>query len=140
LLNTSNKSELAAGYGTLYGDLCGGLSPIGDLTKQQVYELSRLYNKEYELIPEGIITREPSAELRPNQKDSDSLPPYAELDKAVENLIESQKPAKSKVEQFLLNALFKSEFKRWQSPPILKVHEHSFGIGRRMPVAHRAYY
>jgi NAD+ synthase (glutamine-hydrolysing) len=135
LLSTGNKSELASGYSTLYGDLCGGIAPIGDLLKRQVYALAKLYNEERELIPEQIITRAPSAELRPNQKDQDTLPEYTELDKAVEKLVTQAKPAKSKVEKWLLQAMYKSEFKRWQAPPILKISSHSFGRGRRMPVA-----
>lgn len=138
LLNTSNKSELAAGYSTLYGDLCGGLSPIGDLTKGEVYEISKFYNSEHENIPQRIITRDPSAELRPNQKDQDSLPPYAELDAGVVKVVQNCGPAKSKTEKWLMNTLYKSEFKRWQAPPILKVSSHSFGRGRRFPIAHRA--
>jgi NAD+ synthase (glutamine-hydrolysing) len=89
LLTTGNKSEYATGYATLYGDMCGGLAVIGDLTKHQVYELARHYNSGgFELIPDHIITRAPSAELRPGQKDQDSLPPYDQLDKAVENIVE----------------------------------------------------
>lgn len=138
LLSTSNKTEAAAGYSTLYGDMCGGLMPIGDLTKKQVYELCRLYNKEAEVIPLEIIERAPSAELRPNQKDQDSLPPYEDLDTAVENIVVHAKLKKSKADQWLLPMLLRSEFKRWQAPPILKVSEHSFGRGRRWPIAHRA--
>jgi NAD+ synthase (glutamine-hydrolysing) len=134
LLNTTNKSEMAAGYGTLYGDMCGGLSPIGDLLKSEVYALAKHYNAQYEVIPEKIITREPSAELRPNQRDQDTLPPYDELDKSVVRLVEQKLPPRTESDQFLVKALAKSEFKRWQSPPILKVREYSFGRGRRMPV------
>jgi NAD+ synthase (glutamine-hydrolysing) len=137
LLTTSNKSEMACGYATLYGDMCGGLAPIADLTKNQVYELAQYYNSQSELIPKEIIDRPPSAELRPNQKDQDSLPPYPELDKAVVKIVEKQSPAKTETEKWLLNSLFKSEFKRWQSPPILKVSSHSFGRGRRYPIAHK---
>jgi NAD+ synthase (glutamine-hydrolysing) len=138
LLSTGNKSELAAGYATLYGDMCGGLMPIGDLTKKDVYALARLYNQDQELIPARIIDREPSAELRPNQKDQDTLPPYDELDAAVEKIVTEGKIGISSAEKFLLPALLRSEFKRWQAPPILKVSKHSFGRGRRWPVAHRA--
>jgi NAD+ synthase (glutamine-hydrolysing) len=140
VLNTSNKSELAAGYGTLYGDLVGGLSPVGDLLKRDVYALARHYNEELEVIPKKIIQRAPTAELAPNQRDQDSLPPYPQLDDAVVNLVEKSKPAKTAAEKFLLRALVKSEFKRWQAPPILKVREHSFGQGRRLPIAHKATY
>lgn len=138
LLSTSNKSEFAAGYSTLYGDMCGGLAPIGDLTKKQVYDVCALYNRESEIIPKEILTRAPSAELRPNQKDQDSLPPYDELDKSVQKLVRDCRPISSPVDRWLMGALMKSEFKRWQAPPILKVSEHSFGRGRRYPVAHRA--
>lgn len=138
LLNTSNKSEFASGYSTLYGDMCGGLSPLGDLTKEQVYELARYYNQEHEVIPSKIITRAPSAELRPGQKDSDSLPPYGLLDAAVVQIVERCKGATSEVETWLLQAIMKSEFKRWQAAPILKVSSHAFGRGRRYPIAHHA--
>lgn len=138
LLTTGNKSEYATGYSTLYGDMCGGLAPIADLVKGEVYDLAKLYNSQREIIPARIIKRPPTAELRPNQKDQDSLPPYDELDRAVINIVEKQKPARGKVETWLLEALMKSEFKRWQAPPVLKVSGHAFGRGRRMPIAHRA--
>ena len=137
LLTTGNKSEYATGYATLYGDMCGGLAVIGDLTKKQVYDLSKHFNREYELIPEQIITRPPSAELRPNQKDQDSLPEYDLLDRAVVNIVEKRKPASNKVENWLVSTLMKTEFKRWQAAPILKVSEHSFGRGRRYPLAQK---
>ncbi len=138
LISTGNKSEYATGYTTLYGDQCGGLAPLGDLLKREVYALAALYNRESEVIPNEIIERAPSAELRPNQKDQDSLPPYEELDDAVVRIIEQRKPAKTEVEKFVLNASLKSEFKRWQAAPILKVSDHAFGRGRRLPIAHRA--
>lgn len=138
LLTTSNKDEYATGYSTLYGDMCGGLAPIGDLTKGQVYELARYYNQQEEIIPAEIIDRAPTAELRANQKDQDSLPPYDELDKSVTYLVENFGPAKTKTDKWLLPILMKTEFKRWQAPPILKISAHSFGRGRRYPVAHRA--
>jgi NAD+ synthase (glutamine-hydrolysing) len=138
LLTTGNKSEYATGYATIYGDMCGGLAVIGDLTKKQVYDLAKLYNKEYELIPVGIINRPPTAELRPNQKDQDSLPEYDKLDQAVVHLVEERKEAKNQTEKWLLEVLDRTEFKRWQAPPILKISEHSFGRGRRYPIAHKA--
>ncbi|ODS51117.1 MAG: NAD(+) synthase [Bdellovibrio sp. SCN 50-8] len=138
LLGTSNKAELAAGYATLYGDLCGGLLPLGDLTKTQVRALADHYNSEYELIPKFIIERPPSAELRPDQKDEDSLPPYSELDKSVVHLVENSGKLRTPADKWLAEAILKSEFKRWQAPPILKVSKHSFGRGRRWPVAHKA--
>lgn len=131
LLSTSNKSEYATGYSTLYGDMCGGLAPLGDLTKKEVYDLSRRMP-----IAQAIIDRPPTAELRPNQKDQDSLPPYDLLDIAVENVVTKAKPAKTETEKWLLKAYFKNEFKRWQAPPILKVAERSFGHGRRYPLTH----
>lgn len=138
LLTTGNKCEYATGYATLYGDMCGGLAPIGDLTKEQVYALARHYNREGTLIPERIITRPPTAELRPNQKDQDTLPSYDVLDRAVIQMIEMGKPAKTSVEKWLVGQMFKTEFKRWQGAPILKASSHAFGRGRRFPIAHRA--
>lgn len=138
LLTTGNKSEYAAGYSTLYGDMCGGLAPIGDLTKNQVYSLAKLYNQQIELIPREIIDRAPTAELRPNQRDQDSLPEYDLLDSSVVNLIEKSRPVKTSTDKWLLPVIFRTEFKRWQAPPILKVSQHSFGRGRRWPIAHRA--
>jgi NAD+ synthase (glutamine-hydrolysing) len=138
LLTTANKDEFASGYCTLYGDMCGGLAPIGDLLKMQVYDLANLYNQQTEIIPKEIIERAPTAELRPNQKDQDTLPPYKDLDKAVMNLVQKKLNAKTKDEKWLLNALMKSEFKRWQAPPILRVTEHAFGRGRNFPIAHKA--
>ena len=139
LLTTGNKSEYATGYSTMYGDMAGGLAPLGDLTKANVYKLAKHYNAQTEIIPQSIITREPSAELRPNQKDQDSLPPYDQLDEAVVNVVEKSKSPKNEVEKWLLQRLVKTEFKRWQSAPILKVTSHSFGRGRRWPLAHRAF-
>lgn len=138
LLATSNKSELATGYSTLYGDMCGGLMPIGDLTKQQVYALSNLYNQEREIIPKEIIRRAPSAELRPNQKDQDTLPAYEKLDASVKKLIEDAGAVSTETDHWLMPVLLRTEFKRWQAPPILKLSPHSFGRGRRWPIAHKA--
>ena len=138
LLSTSNKSEMAVGFSTLYGDMCGALAPIGDLLKHQVYELCEFYNRGGEVIPKGVLTRAPSAELGPNQKDADRLPEYPVLDSTVEKLVENYSPAENKTDQWVLNALMRSEFKRWQAPPILKVSNHAFGRGRRFPIAHHA--
>ena len=135
LLNTSNKSELAAGYSTLYGDLSGGLCPIGDLLKKDVYSLCHSYNETKEIIPKDIIQRPPSAELRPDQKDEDSLPSYSQLDASIHRLVEEKLPPLTDIDREVLEKLYKSEFKRWQSPPILKVTNHGFGRGRRFPVA-----
>ncbi len=138
LLGTTNKSEVAVGYGTLYGDVIGGLLPIGDLLKTEVFELSRHYNSQAEVIPTEIINRPPSAELRANQTDQDSLPPYEILDVAIKRLVEGLTPPSTDVERRVLDLMMKSEFKRWQAPPILKVSDHAFGRGRRFPIAHRA--
>lgn len=140
LMNTSNKSELATGYSTLYGDMAGGLCPIGDLLKTDVFALSKYYNREQEIIPQRIIDRAPSAELRPNQSDQDSLPDYKVLDKEIQKMVEQFKPARSPLSRKVLNMMMSSEFKRWQSPPILKVSNHAFGLGRRLPIAHKAYF
>jgi NAD+ synthase (glutamine-hydrolysing) len=142
LLNTSNKSEAAVGYGTLYGDMCGGLSVIGDLFKTQVYELSNYINQEKEIIPQNIISKPPSAELRPNQKDSDSLPDYEIRDKVLYEYIENRKGKNEIIElgfdedlvNRITNLVNANEFKRHQSPPILRVSSKAFGMGRRMPI------
>jgi NAD+ synthase (glutamine-hydrolysing) len=117
--------------------MCGGLAPIADLVKGEVYELAGLYNAESEVIPDRILTRAPSAELRPNQKDQDSLPEYDKLDALVRRMLEEQKPAITESERWLMNAIVRNEFKRWQSPPILKVTKRSFGRGRRYPIANK---
>ncbi len=135
LLSTSNKSEYATGYSTLYGDMCGGLAPLGDLLKRDVYSLAEHYNRESEIIPREIITRAPSAELRPNQKDQDSLPPYDVLDDSVDRIVTKSQPVKNDTDRWVLNRIYQTEFKRWQAPPILKVSAHAFGRGRRWPLA-----
>ncbi len=142
LLNTSNKSEVAVGYGTLYGDMCGGLSVIGDVYKTQVYKLCKFINQYEEIIPLNIITKEPSAELRPNQKDSDSLPDYDLLDQILHAYIEERKGPSELVhlgfEKPLVDRVLKlvntNEYKRFQTPPILRVTNKAFGSGRRMPL------
>ena len=142
LLNTSNKSENAVGYGTLYGDMCGGLSVIGDLYKTQVFALARYLNRSRERIPHQIITKTPSAELRPGQKDSDSLPDYALLDQVLFQYIELKKTTeeivKSGFEADLVRKILRmvnlSEYKRYQVPPILRVSPKAFGMGRRIPI------
>ena len=142
LLNTSNKSEAAVGYGTLYGDMAGGLSVIGDLYKTQVYELSNYINSHGEIIPRNIIIKEPSAELRPNQKDSDSLPDYNILDKILYYYIEQKTPLNEIVEmgfekqivEKVIKLVNSNEYKRFQTPPVLRVSSKSFGFGRRMPL------
>lgn len=137
LLGTSNKSELATGYSTLYGDMCAAFLPIGDLTKTQVFRLAEYYNVESEVIPQRIISRPPSAELRAGQKDQDTLPPYKQLDKSVEKMVEQFSAVENSLDRFVLNKLMLSEFKRWQAAPVLKVTDHAFGRGRRWPVAHK---
>lgn len=142
LLNTSNKSEAAVGYGTLYGDMNGGLSVIGDVYKTQAYELARYINREKEIIPENIITKPPSAELRPDQKDSDSLPDYNILDEILYQYIEQCEGPKEIVEmgfdENLVNRILKlvntNEYKRYQTPPMLRISTKAFGMGRRMPI------
>ncbi len=138
LVSTSNKSEMAMGYSTLYGDMCGAIAPLGDLLKSDIYALAEIYNQDYGWIPREIITRPPSAELRENQKDSDSLPDYAELDRAVDSLICRQSLAQTDVEKHVLKQVYQTEFKRWQAPPILKVSAHAFGGGRRLPISVQA--
>ena len=142
LLNTSNKSEAAVGYGTLYGDMNGGLSVIGDAYKTQVFELARYINRNGEMIPENIITKPPSAELRPDQKDSDSLPDYDILDVILYQYIEERKGPKEIIamgyNKQLVNRILKlvnlNEYKRYQTPPILRISTKAFGMGRRMPI------
>jgi NAD+ synthase (glutamine-hydrolysing) len=142
LLNTSNKSECAVGYGTLYGDMCGAIGVIGDVYKTQVFELARYLNKNGEIIPENTIVKPPSAELRPDQKDSDSLPDYDTLDKVLFQHIEMQRGSKAIIAQGFEETLVKrvlklvnlAEFKRYQTPPILRVSPKAFGMGRRMPI------
>jgi NAD+ synthase (glutamine-hydrolysing) len=142
LLNTSNKSESAVGYTTLYGDLCGGLSVIGDLYKHQVYEMARFINRKNPVIPESIITKPPSAELRPNQKDSDSLPEYEVLDKILFHYIEERMGwieivelgYESSLVRRIVKLVDQNEYKRFQAPPTLRISHKAFGFGRRMPI------
>ena len=142
LLNTSNKSELATGYGTLYGDMAGGLSVLGDLYKVQVYALANYINRNQEIIPKNIITKEPSAELRPNQKDSDSLPEYSILDNILYLYIEGRKGPKEIIAagfnadlvQRVLKMVNMNEYKRNQFCPIIRVSTKAFGVGRRLPI------
>lgn len=142
LLNTSNKSECAVGYGTLYGDMCGAIGVIGDVYKTQVFELAKYINKVREIIPINTIVKPPSAELRPDQKDSDSLPDYDILDKILFEHIELKKGTATIIAEGYEEALVKrilkmvniAEFKRYQTPPILRVSPKAFGMGRRMPI------
>lgn len=142
LLNTSNKSEAAVGYGTLYGDMCGGLSVIGDVYKTQVFELAKHINKEKEIIPLNSIVKPPSAELRPNQKDTDSLPEYDILDQIIAEYVENRCSSSTiikmgfdeKTVRKVIRLINVSEHKRYQTPPILRVSPKAFGMGRRMPI------
>ena len=145
LLNTSNKSEAAVGYGTLYGDMCGGLSVLGDVYKTEVYELADYINKDEEIIPLNSITKPPSAELRFDQKDSDSLPDYEILDQILHLYIEELKSPKQIIargfDETIVRKTLKlvntNEYKRYQTPPILRVSPKAFGMGRRMPIVGR---
>jgi NAD+ synthase (glutamine-hydrolysing) len=142
LLNTSNKSEAAVGYGTLYGDMSGGLSVLGDVYKTDLYKLAKHINKDTEVIPENIITKPPSAELKPDQKDTDSLPDYELLDQILYRYIEEQKPVNNIIQEGFDETLVKkivrlinqNEFKRYQAPPMLRISSKAFGSGRRMPL------
>ncbi len=142
LLNTSNKSEAAVGYGTLYGDMCGGLSVIGDVYKTEVYDLARYMNKDREVLPVNIIEKAPSAELRPDQKDSDSLPDYEILDEILNLYIEHRLSPREIQDRGhdpqliarILKLVNMSEWKRYQTAPMLRVSPKAFGIGRRMPI------
>lgn len=145
VLACGNKSEMATGYCTLYGDMAGGLAPIGDLYKSEVYALAREANRRQQRIPERVFIKAPSAELKPDQKDQDSLPPYDVLDPLLEGIIEKRFSKdellragfKKKDIEFAFAALQKSEFKRKQAAPILKVSSKAFGIGRRYPIVAR---
>ncbi len=145
LLNTSNKSEAAVGYGTLYGDMCGGLSVLGDVYKTDVYRLARYINRNGEIIPENIIQKAPSAELKNDQKDTDSLPPYEVLDAILFHFIDLQlSPAeivRSGYDRDIVAKVTRlvtaSEHKRYQAPPILRISSKAFGFGRRIPLTAR---
>jgi|WetSurMetagenome_2_1015567.scaffolds.fasta_scaffold00004_177 NAD+ synthase (glutamine-hydrolysing) len=145
LLNTSNKSEAAVGYGTLYGDMAGGLSVLGDVYKTDIYRLAAYINRDKEIIPSNTITKLPSAELKPGQFDSDTLPDYRILDSILYQYIELQKPAdrisgegidKVTVDR-VIRMINYNEYKRYQAPPVLRISSKSFGDGRRMPLVAR---
>jgi len=145
LLNTSNKSEAATGYGTLYGDMAGGLSVIGDLYKTEVYRLAEEINIPREIIPHAIIVKPPSAELKPDQLDTDTLPPYHLLDPVLYSYIDLEKSADTiigegsdpELVEKVIRLVRTSEFKRKQTPPILRVSAKAFGSGRRIPIVAR---
>lgn len=142
-LSTGNKSELAVGYCTLYGDMCGGLSVISDVPKTMVYELSDYVNREREIIPRAIVDKEPSAELKPDQRDQDTLPPYPVLDRILQSYIEEGRSAAEIIAQgfdgdtvrWVIGAVNRNEYKRRQAAPGLKVTSKAFGGGRRIPIA-----
>ncbi|MFA7289644.1 MAG: NAD+ synthase [Melioribacteraceae bacterium] len=142
LCTTGNKSEIAVGYATLYGDMAGALAVIGDIYKTQVYEICNFINKEKEIIPQNIIDKAPSAELRPNQKDQDSLPPYDQLDRVLKMYLEEQKEIKEIIDiekdesmvKKTLHLIDLNEFKRKQGAPVLRVSTKAFGYGRRFPI------
>lgn len=143
VLSTGNKSELAMGYSTLYGDMCGGLAVISDLTKQQVYTLAYWINREKVIIPLNTLKKPPSAELRPNQKDSDTLPDYVIIDNVLQAYIEEHKAPQSIAEHFgyslelvnsLIQRIYRNEYKRRQSPPGLRISEKAFSVGRHFPI------
>jgi NAD+ synthase (glutamine-hydrolysing) len=147
VLTTGNKSELAVGYCTLYGDMCGGLAVISDVPKTMVYSLSRIANRRHNgAIPESVFTKPPSAELRPDQKDTDSLPPYDVLDRILEGYIEQYQTPRQiadamklpiELVEDIVNKVDRNEYKRQQAAPGLKVTSKAFGIGRRFPIAQR---
>lgn len=146
VLSTGNKSELAMGYSTLYGDMCGGLGVISDITKRQVYELAKWINRNKTIIPLTIIEKPPSAELRENQKDSDSLPDYEIIDNVLKEYVEDHRCPKEiskhyhyplEVVQDLVKRIHCNEYKRRQSPPGLRVSQKSFTVGRRFPIVQK---
>jgi len=147
LLATGNKSELAVGYCTLYGDMAGGLAPIGDLFKEEVFALSGYINRHKEIIPREILEKPPSAELRPDQKDEDSLPPYDILDAILDYYLLGNKTIEDIISDgydretvyYLLKLVGRAEYKRRQAPPVLKVSPRAFGTGRRMPIARKLF-
>jgi NAD+ synthetase len=145
LLTTGNKSELAVGYCTLYGDMCGGLAVISDLPKTKVYSLANWINREREIIPESTITKPPSAELRPDQVDQDSLPPYDVLDSILEAYVVDGQDTEAIIAsghdeatvRRIIRLININEYKRRQAAPGIKVTSKAFGVGRRIPVAKR---
>ncbi|MEI8176943.1 MAG: NAD(+) synthase, partial [Candidatus Omnitrophota bacterium] len=146
VLTTGNKSEISCGYCTLYGDMAGGFSVIKDVPKTLVYQLARqVVNKEQEIIPRRIITRAPTAELRPGQKDTDTLPPYEALDPIIEAYVEQDKSARDLLRQgfarkrvgAVTRMIDRNEYKRRQASPGIKITPKAFGRDRRMPITNR---
>jgi NAD+ synthetase len=145
VLSTGNKSELAVGYCTIYGDMAGGLAVISDVPKTMIYELSRWINREREIIPAATIEKPPSAELKPNQKDQDTLPPYEILDEILQLYVEENLSARDiiargfdeKTVRWVQRRVDLNEYKREQAAPGLKVTSRAFGVGRKMPIAQK---
>src|SRR5205085_8692082 len=145
VLSTGNKSELAVGYCTIYGDMAGGLAVISDVPKTMVYELGRWINRDKEIIPRSTIDKPPSAELKPNQKDQDTLPPYEILDEILRLYVEDNLSARDiigrgfdeKIVRWVQRRVDLNEYKREQAAPGLKVTSRAFGLGRRMPIAQK---
>jgi NAD+ synthetase len=146
VLTTGNKSELAVGYCTLYGDMVGGLAVISDVPKTMVYRISNYINSRRPTIPRSTIEKPPSAELRPNQKDQDTLPPYDVLDTILEDYVEDYKTAEQiagergyniDLVRSIIRMIERAEYKRQQAAPGLKITEKAFGVGRRFPIAAR---
>ena len=145
LLTTGNKSELAVGYCTLYGDMCGGLAVISDLPKTKVYSLAKWINRKRQIIPESTIAKPPSAELRPDQVDQDSLPPYDVLDSILEAYVVDGQDTEAIIAsgydeatvQRIIRLININEYKRRQAAPGIKITSKAFGVGRRIPVAKR---
>lgn len=146
VLSTGNKSELATGYCTLYGDMVGGLAVIADIFKVMVYDLARWINRNDEVIPKACLEKPPSAELRPNQTDQDTLPPYEILDQVLADYIEENASAEDIAKernvplplvQDVIRRVHHNEYKRQQAAPNLKVTPKAFGVGRVFPIAHR---
>ena len=142
LLTTGNKSEMAVGYCTLYGDMCGGLAVIADVYKTDVYKIANYINRDKEIIPKAIIEKAPSAELKPNQTDQDTLPPYELLDKILRMYLEENKEyneikeiiGNEELVKRVLKMVDVNEFKRYQASPALRVSSKAFGYGRRYPI------
>jgi len=146
LLTTGNKSELAVGYCTIYGDMAGGLAVISDVPKTMVYELAALRNRKHVVIPPDTLTKPPSAELRPNQKDSDTLPPYDVLDPILKAYVEDLKSPEEIASHYgftidlvrdITRRVDRNEYKRKQAAPGLKITSKAFSVGRRFPLANR---
>jgi NAD+ synthetase len=145
VLSTGNKSELAVGYCTLYGDMAGGLAVISDVPKTMIYELARWINRDLEVVPTSTIEKAPSAELKPNQKDQDTLPPYEILDQILHLYVEENLSARDIIARgfdentvrWVQRRVDLNEYKREQAAPALKVTSRAFGIGRKMPIAQK---